>query len=187
MLAWLVLVGVAIVVVVMIVLHNQLARARNQVAEAWSAVDVQLRQRASLVPNLVDVVSGYAQHERGTLEEVTRARAGLDSRGGPGNATAAEGVLGQALGRLLAVSENYPQLRAAENFRQLQSDLAEVEARIAYARNFYNRTVLAYNNLVTTFPTGFIANAFRFVPAEFFQADEAGRAEVRATMGGTRS
>lgn len=182
MLAWLLLAALAMLVFLGVVLYNRLARARNQVAEAWSAVDVQLRQRASLVPNLVEIVSGYMNHERETLEAVTKARAGISVRGGPGDTSASEGVLGQAIGRLLAVSENYPQLRASENFRQLHSDLSDIEARIAYARNFYNRMVLGYNNLVSTLPTSAVASTFRFVPAEFFQADEAGRAEVHATI-----
>jgi len=173
---------VAIVVVVGLVfvgMYNGLVRSRNRVKEAWSGIDVQLRRRASLVPNLVETVRGYAEHERGTFEEVTRARAQLEQAGTPGDAAQANNMLTGALRHLFAVAENYPQLQAAENFRQLQTELSDIEEKIAFARQFYNTNVLDYNNRLQTVPTVFIARMFGFAPEEFFEADEEGRAEVK--------
>jgi len=173
---------VAIVVVsglVFVGMYNGLVRSRNRVKEAWSGIDVQLRRRASLVPNLVETVRGYAEHERGTFEEVTRARAQLEQAGTPGDAAQANNMLTGALRHLFAVAENYPQLQAAENFRQLQSELSDIEEKIAFARQFYNTNVLDYNNRLQTVPTTFIAGMFGFTPEEFFEADEEGRAEVK--------
>jgi LemA protein len=160
-------------------MYNGLVRSRNRVKEAWSGIDVQLRRRASLVPNLVETVRGYAEHERGTFEEVTRARAQLEQAGTPGDAAQANNMLTGALRHLFAVAENYPQLQAAENFRQLQSELSDIEEKIAFARQFYNTNVLDYNNRLQTVPTTFIAGMFGFTPEEFFEADEEGRAEVK--------
>lgn len=179
MLAYWVLGIVAVVVVVALVVYNRLVRGRNQVAEAWSGIEVQLRRRASLIPNLVETVGGYAQHERATFEEVTRARSALQAAGGVHDTAQASDQLTRALGRLLAVAEQYPQLRASENFQRLQGDLSDTEDKVAFARQFYNRTVLAYNNQVATFPSAAIATAFRFKAAEFFEADEAAHEEVR--------
>lgn len=173
---------VAIVVVsglVFVGMYNGLVRSRNRVKEAWSGIDVQLRRRASLVPNLVETVRGYAEHERGTFEEVTRARSALEQAGSPGDAAQANNMLTGALRHLFAVAENYPQLQAAENFRQLQSELSDIEEKIAFARQFYNTNVLDYNNRLQTVPTTFIAGMFGFTPEEFFEADEEGRAEVK--------
>lgn len=182
MVSLVVVLGIALLVVVGLLAYNGLVRARNRVSEAWSGVDVQLRRRASLVPNLVETVAGYAQHERGTLEEVTRAR-GAAQAGAPGaDVAASQDQLTRALGRLLAVSEQYPQLRASENFQRLQSELSDIEDRIAYARQFYNRTVLAYNNRVATFPSAVLATAFGFRPREYFEADEAARQEMLIHM-----
>ena len=177
-----VLVGVGVVLLVGLISYNSLIRSRNQVAEAWSGVDVQLRRRATLVPNLVEVVRAYADHERGTFDEVTRARSALHGGGGVADTASASDQLSRALGRLLAVAERYPQLRAAENFRALQGDLSDVEDKIAYARQFYNRTVLDFNNRLAVFPTVVVARAFGFTPAEFFEADEEASREVRVHM-----
>ena len=144
---------------------------------------MQLRRRASLIPNLVETVRGYAQHERGTFEEVIRARSALQGAGGARNAASANDALSAALGRLFAVVENYPQLRASENFRRLHEDLSDTEDKIAYARQFYNRNVLDYNNRVDVFPTMVLARTFDFTPAEFFETDAEGRGEVRASFG----
>jgi LemA protein len=173
---------VAIVVIgvfILIGMYNGLVRSRNRVKEAWSGIDVQLRRRASLVPNLVETVKGYAAHERETFEEVTRARAALEQAGSVPDAAAANNMLTGALRHLFAVAENYPQLQAAENFRQLQTELSDIEEKIAFARQFYNANVLDYNNRLQTVPTVFIANTFGFAREEFFEADEEGRAEVR--------
>lgn len=178
---------IAIVVIVLVVLaififvgmYNGLVRGRNRVKEAYSGIDVQLRRRASLVPNLVETVKGYAEHERGTFEEVTRARAQLERAGTPADAASANNMLTGALRHLFAVAENYPQLQAAQNFRDLQAELSDIEEKIAFARQFYNTNVLDYNNRIGTIPTSMIAGMFSFTPEEFFEADEEGRAEVK--------
>jgi len=173
---------IAIVVIgvfILIGMYNGLIRSRNRVKEAWSGIDVQLRRRASLVPNLVETVKGYAAHERETFEEVTRARTAVERAGSVPDAAAANNMLTGALRHLFAVAEAYPQLQAAENFRQLQTELSDIEEKIAFARQFYNANVLDYNNRLQTVPTVFIANMFGFSREEFFEADEEGRAEVR--------
>jgi LemA protein len=179
-----IIIGVVVVVIVLLVLiligmYNGLIRSRNRVKEAWSGIDVQLRRRASLVPNLVETVKGYAAHERETFEEVTRARAAVEQAGTVPDAAAANNMLTGALRHLFAVAEAYPQLQAAENFRQLQTELSDIEEKIAFARQFYNANVLDYNNRLQTVPTVFIAGMFGFIREEFFEADEEGRAEVR--------
>jgi LemA protein len=162
--------------------YNLLVRGRNQVGEAWSGIDVQLRRRASLIPNIVETVRGYAQHERQTFEEVTRARSALQQAGSAAETGAANQLLGQALGRLMVVAESYPELRASDNFKHLQGELSDVEEKISFARQFYNRNVLDYNNRIDLFPTLIIARLFNFAPAEFFEADEEGKAEVRVAF-----
>jgi LemA protein len=147
---------VAIVVVLVLALvgiYNGLVRARFRVREAWSGIDVQLKRRSSLIPNLVETVKGYASHERETLENVTRARAALDRAGSPAEAAQANNMLTQTLRSLFAVAEAYPDLKANQNFQDLQSQLTDTEDKIAYARQFYNRNVLSYNEKTTTFPS----------------------------------
>ena len=160
-------------------MYNGLVRSRNRVKEAWSGIDVQLRRRASLVPNLVETVKGYAAHERETFEEVTRARSAVEQAGSVPDAAAANNMLTGALRHLFAVAENYPQLQAAPNFLELQRELSDIEEKIAFARQFYNTNVLDYNNRLGTVPTVLIASMFGFTPEEFFEADEEGRAEVK--------
>ena len=179
-----IIIGVVVAIVVigvfiLIGMYNGIVRSRNRVKEAWSGIDVQLRRRASLVPNLVETVKGYAAHERETFEEVTRARTSVEQAGSVPDAAAANNMLTGALRHLFAVAEAYPQLQAAENFRQLQTELSDIEEKIAFARQFYNANVLDYNNRLQTVPTVFIANMFGFSREEFFEADEEGRAEVR--------
>ncbi len=180
-----IIIAVVVVVVIVIIgfvlvgMYNGLIRGRNRVKEAWSGIDVQLRRRASLVPNLVETVRGYAEHERETFEEVTRARSAVEQAGSVPDAAAANNMLTGALRHLFAVAENYPQLQAAEGFRQLQTELSDIEEKIAFARQFYNSNVLDYNNRLQTVPTVFIAGMFGFKAEEFFEADEAARAEVR--------
>jgi LemA protein len=157
---------------------NTLVRSQKRVQEAWAGIDVQLRQRASLIPNLVEAIRGYAEHERGVFEEVARARGALQQAGGAGKAGTANNLLTQALGHVFAVAEAYPQLHASENFMGLRSDIRDVEEKIAYARQFYNRNVLDYNTRIDTYPDALIARNFDFAPAEFFEADDDGRAEV---------
>lgn len=164
---------------VLVGMYNGLIRSRNRVKEAWSGIDVQLRRRASLIPNLVETVRGYASHERETFEEVTRARAQLENAEGPADSGAANNMLTGALRHLFAVAENYPDLQAASNFQDLQRELSDIEEKIAFSRQFYNANVLDYNNRIQTVPTVFIANMFNFTREEFFEADEEGRAEVQ--------
>lgn len=181
-----VLVIIAVLVVIGFILvgmYNGLVRSRNRCREAWSGIDVQLKRRASLVPNLVETVRGYAEHERETFEEVTRARAALEQAGTVADAAQANNMLTGALRHLFAVAENYPQLQAAENFRQLQAELSDIEEKIAFARQFYNTNVLDYNNRIQTVPTVFIANMFGFKAEEFFEAEEEAREDVRVDFG----
>jgi LemA protein len=170
----------ALIGVVLIVFRrfNTLVRSQKRVQEAWAGIDVQLRQRASLIPNLVEAIRGYADHEREVFEEVARARGALQQAGGAGKAGTANNLLTQALGHVFAVAEAYPQLHASENFMGLRSDLRDVEEKIAYARQFYNRNVLDYNTRIDTYPDALIARNFDFTPAEFFEADDEGRGEV---------
>ncbi|HSP54915.1 MAG TPA: LemA family protein [Dehalococcoidia bacterium] len=185
--------GIVIVLVVIVVLvilglmlvgmYNGLIRGRNRVREAWSGIDVQLKRRASLVPNLVETVRGYAEHERETFEEVTRARSAVEQAGTVADAAQANNMLTGALRHLFAVAENYPQLQAAEGFRQLQTELSDIEEKIAFARQFYNTNVLDYNNRIATVPTVFIANMFGFKAEEFFQAEEEAREDVKVDFG----
>ena len=162
----------------LVALYNRLVRHRNRCDNAWAQVDVQLKRRRDLIPNLVEMVKGYAAHERGVFDEVTRARAAAQRAGTPAETAQAEGILGQALGRLFAVAEAYPELQADENFRQLQSQLAETENRIAVSREFYNDAVLGYNNLIQTFPGAVFAGPFGFTVREFFELEEAAQREA---------
>jgi LemA protein len=171
---WLFVVLAVVVVLALYVVYayNSLVRVRNEAETGWANIDVQLRRRADLIPNLVEAVKGYAAHERSVFEEVTKARAAVMSASGPRQAAQANDQLGAALGRLFAVAEAYPQLRASENFLRLQDELTDTEDKIAAARRYYNATVLRFNNRQQTFPTLLIARAFSFRPREFFEAGE---------------
>lgn len=163
-------------------LYNRLVRSRVRTREAWSGIDVQLKRRASLIPNLVETVKGYAIHERGVLEEVTRARSALQEAGGAAEAAGANNMLTQALSRLFAVVENYPQLRASENFMDLQDQLSDVEEKIAYARQFYNRNVAEFNTRIISIPDVIIARMLGFQRFEFFEAEEQAREDVQVSF-----
>ena len=169
---------VLIVVIALVVLYNRLVRLRNAVDNAWAQVEVQLKRRWDLIPNLVETVKGYAAHERETLEAVTQARVRAQQAQTPGEAAQAEGILGAALGRLFAVAEAYPELQADENFRQLQTELAETENRVAVSRQVYNDVVLTYNNAVQTFPGLAIAGPLDFTIREFFEVEETAQREA---------
>ncbi len=180
-----VIVIVAIVVVlglVVVGIYNGLVRSRLRVREAWSGIDVQLKRRASLIPNLVETVKGYAAHEREVLENVTRARAALQQAGTPAQAAEANNMLTQTLRSLFAVAEAYPDLKANQNFLELQRELADTEDKIAYARQFYNTNVLSYNTKLETFPSVIFANMFNFEASEFFEAEEEARQDVRVSF-----
>jgi LemA protein len=174
------LIVVAIVVIVVIlvaVLYNGLVRSRNRIDNAYSQIDVQLKRRYDLIPNLVETVKGYAAHERETFQAVTDARTKAMSASGPAQAGAAEGLLSQALGRLFAVAEAYPQLRATENFQQLQAELTNTEDQIAAARRIYNGNVQAYNTKIQVFPNSIIAGMGGFTKRDFFEIEDAGDRE----------
>lgn len=158
------------ILVAIVALYNGLVTARNKVKNAWAQIDVQLNRRADLIPNLVETVKGYAAHESSVFEDVTAARAGLMNANGVKEINEANNQLTNTLKTLFAVAENYPELKANENFKELQAQLAESEDKIAYSRQFYNDTVLMYNNKCQTFPSNIIANLFGFNEADFFEA-----------------
>jgi LemA protein len=182
---WVVIAIVAILILLVLFLvgmFNKLVRLRNRAENAWAQVDVQLRKRYDLIPNLVETVKGYAAHERETFEAVTQARTAAQQAQGVQQQAEAENVLTAALGRLFAVAEAYPQLRATENFQQLQAQLSEVEQNIAVSRQVYNDTVLSYDNALETVPTNIIAGIFHFNPREYFQTEEATRAAPQVSF-----
>lgn len=163
-------------------IYNRLVRSQERTGEAWSGIDVQLRRRTSLIPNLVEAVKGYAAHEKGVFEEVTKARAALQQAGGAAEAAKANDMLTGALARLFAVVENYPQLRASENFISLQEELSDVEEKIAYARQFYNRNAAEFNAGIRSVPNVVIARVANFKRFEFFEAEEETRADVHVSF-----
>jgi len=175
---------IVIVIVVLLALglwgmYNSLVKKRNRTQEAWSEIDVELKRRHDLVPNLVSTVQGYAAHERGTFEAVTQARANAVAAGAtddPGQIARAETALSGALRSLFAVAENYPQLRAVESFEQLQETLTATEDKIEYARRYYNTSARDYNIALQTFPRNLIAGPFGFKPVAYFTVDEGERA-----------
>jgi LemA protein len=155
--------------------YNGLVSLRNRIENAWAQIDVQLKRRYDLIPNLVETVKGYASHERETLDAVIEARnAGMNANG-PHDQAEAENQITGALKSLFALSEAYPDLKANQNFAQLQEELTGTEGRIAYARQFYNDTVYRYNTKIQSFPSNVLANAFRFSEREYFEADDESR------------
>ena len=173
---------VIVVVIVLVILFFVLAfngavRLRNRVDSAWSQISVQLQRRHDLIPNLLETVKGYAAHERGVFESVTQARANAINAQGPAQQAEAENVLSGALKSLFAVAEAYPDLKANQNFLNLQEELTSAEDRIAYARQFYNDAVMSYNARIQSIPSNIIAGMFNFSPREYFEAEQ-GSAEV---------
>jgi LemA protein len=171
-----VVVGIAVLVLLIatfvVVLYNRLVRLRNRTENAWAQVDVQLRRRYDLIPNLVETVKGYASHERATFEEVTKARtAAQQARTVPEQAEA-ENLLTAAIGRLFAVAEDYPELRATENFQQLQAQLEDTEQKIAVSRQVYNDAVLTYDTALETVPTNIVGGLFNFEERQYFEIEE---------------
>ena len=163
----------AVIAFLFIGIYNRLVQLRQSVAESWSAIDTELKRRYDLIPNLVETVKGYATHEKSTLEEVIAARnAAATPQASPQAQAASENVLSGALRQLFALSENYPQLKANENFIQLQKDLDETENRISQARRFYNANVRELNTTVESFPSSVIANATGFKSAQYFEIDD---------------
>jgi LemA protein len=163
-------------------IYNRLVRSSVQTKEAWSGIRVQLRRRASLIPNLVETVKGYASHEKGVFEEVTRARSALQNASGPAESTSANQTLTAALGRLFAVVENYPELKAASNFQDLQDELSDVEVKIAYARQFFNRNVAQFNIRIRSIPDILIARMLGLERFEFFEEDQDADEELRVSF-----
>jgi LemA protein len=183
MLAVWILLGLIIVAgLYLMVLYNGLVRLRNRIEAAWAQIDVQLRRRYDLIPNLVETVKGYASHERETLDSVTRARAAAESASGPADQAAKENVLTQSLRSLIAVSEAYPDLKANQNFLSLQEELSATEGRIAYARQYYNDAVQRYNTKIQSFPAVLLAGALRFQEREYFEADDTSRGPVNVSF-----
>jgi LemA protein len=172
--ALLVLLGVvALVVIWLIAVYNGLVRSRNQVDNAWSQIDVQLKRRHDLIPNLVETVKGYAAHERTTFEKVTQARAAAVNAHGVQERAQAENFLTSTLKSLFAVAEAYPQLKANQNFLALQEELTSTENKVAFARQFYNDATMQFNTRIQVFPTNLIAGPFGFTAREFFEVEAA--------------
>ncbi len=152
--------------------YNSLVSKRNKVANSWSQIDIQLKRRFDLIPNLLETVKGYASHERQTFEAVTRARTNYMSAGSHQDAMKANGELSQCLGRLFAVTESYPELKANGNFQELQRELSKTEDKISFARQFYNDVTMEYNNAVQMFPSSILAGMFSFIEEPFFRVEE---------------
>jgi LemA protein len=180
---WVVLGIIVLVALILVFAYNGMVKARNKVDESWSGIDVQLKRRHDLIPNLVETVKGYAAHEKEVFENVSAARSAAISAQGPAAQAQAETALTGALGRLFAVAEAYPQLRAAESFTQLQQELANTEDQIAAARRIYNGNVQAYNTKIQVFPNSLLAGPFGFTRREFFEIeDPADREPVKVSF-----
>jgi LemA protein len=177
-----VVVLVVLIGLFLIVSYNGLVSLRNRIENAWAQIDVQLRRRYDLIPNLVETVKGYASHERETLDNVIRARNAGMSATGPQDQAQAENQISGALKSLFALSEAYPDLKANQNFAQLQEELTGTEGRIAYARQFYNDTVYRYNTKIQSFPQNILANSFNFREREYFQTDDESRGPTQVTF-----
>lgn len=174
-----VIVVVALVAIFLLLLYNSLVTARVRVREAWSGIEVQLKRRSSLIPNLVETVKGYAKHEKAVFENVTKARSALLSAKNPRQAAVADNMLAGALKTLFAVAEAYPKLQASENFKELQQELSDTETKIAASRQFYNATVMDYNTKIKVFPNVIFASLFGFTEEEFFEAEEGAKEEIK--------
>ncbi len=179
MILYIVLALLGLIVVFVIVTYNGLVTLKKRVEESWSGIDIQLKRRANLIPNLVETVKGYASHEKDVFENVSRARAAVLSSTGPEQAAAANNMLTSALKSVFAVAEAYPELKASANFGQLQGDLADTEDKLAYSRQFYNANALEFNTKVAVFPTVLLASMFNFKPVEFFKASDEDRQDVK--------
>ena len=165
------LIVIAILVILVAGAYNGLVASRNRVKDQWSQIDVQLKKRADLIPNIVETVKVYAKHEKETLEDVVKARNALNTASTVEDEMKANNQITGALNKLFALSEAYPELKANENFMSLQRDLKDIEDKISYARQFYNDSVMTYNNKVQMFPTNIIANIFNFKESKFFEIE----------------
>lgn len=173
---------VALVVLFVMGTYNALVTLKARIEEAFSGIDIQLKRRVDLIPNLVETVKGYAKHEKEVFENVTKARSNLMSAGNMHDKAEANNMLTDALKSLFAVSEAYPDLKASANFQDLQRQLEDTEDKIAFSRQFYNTNVLEYNTKIQTFPSNLVAMPFKFVAKEFFEATEAERKEVKVSF-----
>ena len=177
--AWLVVLGLAVIVTIWFIgMYNALVRLRNMVKNAWAQIDVQLKRRHDLIPNLVEAVKGYAAHEKSTLDAVISARAKALSAGSVAAHAQAEGELSQALGRLMMLSESYPDLKANQNFLSLQEELTSTENKIGFARQFYNDSVMKFNIAIQSFPQNIVASMFSFKEADLFELEDQSQREV---------
>lgn len=183
MILWIILAVVVVIAIYVMVAYNGLVSLRNKIENAWAQIDVQLKRRYDLIPNLVETVKGYAAHERGTLEAVVQARNMAMSAAGPHEQAQAENMISGALKSIFALSEAYPDLKANANFLNLQEELTGTEGRIAYARQYYNDTVFRYNTKIQSFPANLLAKQFRFGEREYFEADEGDRGPVGVDFG----
>ncbi|MHC4623835.1 MAG: LemA family protein [Planctomycetota bacterium] len=176
----LIIVGVVLVLLILFVIgiYNSLIRLRNQVDNAWSQIDVQLKRRHDLIPNLIETAKGYMKHERETFEEITKARSQAMGAKNVAEASKTEGALGEALTKFMLVVENYPDLKANQNFLALQEELTSTENKISFARQSYNDQVLFFNNKIQMFPSNIVANMFTFTKRDFFEIEVAAEREV---------
>ena len=170
---------VLLILIYILLLYNGLVTLRVRIKEAWSGIEVQLKRRSSLIPNLIETVKGYAKHEKAVFENVTKARSAMLSAKNPRQAAAAENMLTGALKTLFAVAEDYPDLKASDNFKELQEELSDTETKIAASRQFYNSNVMEYNTKIQVFPSMLIARLFNFQKEDFFEADEVSKAEIK--------
>lgn len=176
---WIIIIVVLVLIILSIIsTYNELVRLRNKVKDQWSQIDVQLKRRCDLIPNLVETVKGYAKHEKGTLEAVIKARNTFLTAKSPEDEMKASKEVTAALNKLFALAEAYPDLKANENFTSLQNTLSETEDKISYARQFYNDNVMNYKNKIEMFPSNIVASIFNFKPEPFFEATEEERKNV---------
>jgi LemA protein len=178
MIGWIILVLIAVAAAYFVGIYNALVRLRNRVKNAWSQIDVQLKRRHDLIPNLVETAKGYMKHERETFEQITKARSRAMDAGTVGEKSKAETDLSGALGRFMLVVENYPDLKANQNFLAVHEELASTENKIAFSRQSYNDSVLFFNNKIQMFPSNVIANTFNFTAEEFFEIEDVSEKEV---------
>ncbi len=171
--------AIAVILIYVWVVYNSLVTARLRIKEAWSQIDVQLKRRTDLIPNLVETVKGYAKHEKELLENITKARSALMNAGSAQAKAEANNFLSDTLKSLFAVAENYPDLKASQNFMALQQELSDTEDKIAYSRQFLNSNVLDYNTKLSVFPSSLVAKMFNFKEAEFFEVSEEERKPVK--------
>ena len=168
-----------LIAVYILMIYNGLVTLRVRIKEAWSGIEVQLKRRSSLIPNLIETVKGYAKHEKSVFENVTKARSAMLSAKNPKQAAAAENMLAGALKTLFAVAEDYPDLKASDNFKELQEELSDTETKIAASRQFYNSNVMEFNTKIQVFPNAPIARLFNFQKEDFFEAEEAAKEDVK--------